>query len=252
MSENPTEILARRYFESESVVNHYFREGQRIGLWRSEERLFRTLFAMGDRILDLGCGTGRIAFGLETLGFSSVSGADYSAAMVDGARQIAEGTGSEVMFEQADARALPWGEGQFDGVIFGFNGFFMIPGHGERLKALKEIHRILKPGGRYLFTGHDRELNNQKAHWQQETERRQTEASSKQGSDFGDVISDTQLGTMYIHSTTNEEVFDLLRTHGFENIESWYRSELSNEPSDVRQFSDECRFWKAVKKSQGI
>ena len=64
MFENPIEIIARSYFESEKVVSHYFCEGHRVGLWQSEKALFTSLFSKTDRILDLGCGAGRIAFGL--------------------------------------------------------------------------------------------------------------------------------------------------------------------------------------------
>ena len=247
MSENPAESVARRYFESEKVVSHYFHEGHRVGLWESEKKLFASVFSKQDRILDLGCGTGRIAFGLEKLGFRSVMGADYSAKMIEGARLIAEGTDSSVTFLQADARQMPFAADTFDSVIFGFNGFFMIPGHKERMKALNEIHRILKMGGCFIFTGHDRNLRNQRDHWQEKALRMRREVADTTSEDFGDVVAETEWGTMFIHSTTEEDVADLLNSSGFSNVETWLRSELGNEGAMVRAFSDECRFWKATK-----
>ncbi|MDG2170346.1 MAG: class I SAM-dependent methyltransferase [Opitutales bacterium] len=248
MAKNPVESIARSYFESKQVVDHYFMESHRVGLWQSESRLFQSSLQKNDRILDLGCGTGRIAFGLENLGYTSVSGADYSSGMVAVAKQIAESLGSKLSFIEADARCLPWSDGEFDGVIFGFNGFFMIPGHEERLKALKEIHRVLKPGCHFIFTGHDRELSNQRDHWQNKEAAPPT-GGVQQGGDteFGDVVSKTELGTMYIHSTSTEFVELMLLDHGFENVETWLRSELGNESALVRNFSDECRFWTASK-----
>lgn len=247
MSENPAESIASSYFESEQVVSHYFREGHRVGLWRSEEVLCNSLLSENDQILDLGCGTGRIAFGLEKLGFGNVQGADFSAGMIEGARQIAEGLGSQVDFRQADARDMPWADEAFDAIVFGFNGFFMIPGNDQRIKALSEIYRVLKPGGIFIFTGHDRNLNNQRLHWDDLSKRPPDKKGTEANGDFGDVIADTKLGTMYIHSTTDADVSKLLRTHGFENIESWFRSELANERPEVREFADECRFWKGNK-----
>lgn len=247
MAKNPVESIARSYFESKQVVDHYFMESHRVGLWQSESRLFQSSFGKNDQILDLGCGTGRIAFGLENLGFTSVSGADYSSGMVAGAKQIGDSLGSKLSFIEADARCLPWQAGEFDGVIFGFNGFFMIPGHEERLKALQEIHRVLKPGGHFLFTGHDRELSNQRDHWLGKEVELPAAGGHSGDTEFGDVVSKTELGTMYIHSTSTEIVERMLLEHGFEKVDTWLRSELGNESALVRNFSDECRFWAASK-----
>jgi len=65
--------------------------------------------------------------------------------------------------------------------------------------------------------------------------------------DFGDVIESTGLGLMYIHSTSEEQVASLLKESGFDLIETCLRQELGNEEYVVRRFSDECRFWVAVK-----
>lgn len=245
--ENTLEEVARRYFESERVVNHYFRNGHRVGLWKSEEILLTRTFAKEAHLLDLGCGTGRIAFGLEKLGYVNVSGADYSESMIQGARTIAEAIGSRVNFFQADARELPWEEESFEGIIFGFNGFFMIPGTAAREKALGEIHRVLKPGGYFVFTGHDRSLPSQASHWNQIASQWQAGTHSKNSLEFGDVVEDAGLGTMYIHSTALEDTAQLLGKGGFKRVETWSRRELANENSQVREFADECRFWKAKK-----
>jgi ubiquinone/menaquinone biosynthesis C-methylase UbiE len=247
MAENPIEKIAKAYFESESVVSHYVRESHRVGLWNSEKALFRNRFSTEDHLLDLGCGTGRIAFGLEALGFANIEGADFSEAMIESALMIKDSKQSCIRFLQADARALPWPDNFFDGVIFGFNGFFMIPGEMERRKALKEIHRVLKMGGSYIFTGHDRSFSNQQDHWTQEELHWLNGMQDNRKVDFGDVIESTGLGLMYIHSTSEEQVASLLKESGFDLIETCLRQELGNEEYVVRRFSDECRFWVAVK-----
>ena len=247
MSENPVEKIAKAYFESELVVSHYVRESHRVGLWNSEKALFKNRFSKDEHLLDLGCGTGRIAFGLEALGFTHVQAADFSANMIESAQLIRESEQSRILFRQADARNLPWPDNYFQGVIFGFNGFFMIPGEIERLKALKEIHRVLKRGGTYIFTGHDRNFSNQKDHWTEEELQWRSGKEDKRKVDFGDVLESTELGLMYIHSTSEEQTELLLREVGFDSIQTYLRQELGNEGYAVRRFSDECRFWLAVK-----
>src|SRR3954462_6564324 len=63
-------------------------------------------------------------------------------------------------FEHADARDLSHFEsGQFDFILFSFNGIDFV-NHIDRLRILKEIARVLDPGGVYAFSSHnlDREL----------------------------------------------------------------------------------------------
>jgi SAM-dependent methyltransferase len=247
MAENPLEKIAKAYFESEVVVDHYFRVGHRIGLWESEKRIIQDTFRKDGLLLDLGCGTGRIAFGMEALGYIEVRAVDYSKGMIEAARLIAEGLGSRVNFRCDDARRLSFEASSFDGVIFGFNGLFMIPKESDRRRALAEIFRILKPGGRFICTGHDRGLVNQREYWESKGTERSVGGSKSDKSDFGDVVAETELGKMFIHSTTEAEAHRLLKGEGFIDIQSKMRRELANEDSAVRQFSDECRFWRAMK-----
>ena len=101
------------------------------------------------------------------------------------------------------------------------------------------------------MTGHDRRLRTQRDHWRRKAETFRPGIDGIPGEDFGDVMADTELGRMYIYSTTEQEVADLLQAHGFSEVETWLRSELGNEDGSVRAFSDECRFWKTVKSGRG-
>ncbi len=250
MPEKRLEKIAKAYFESDQVVEHYFRESQRIGLWKSEDRIIQDSFLKNESLMDLGCGTGRIAFAMEELGYKRLYAVDYSVGMIEAAQLVARSLGSKVKLLAADARALPFENGCFDGIIFGFNGLFMIPNLADRKQALDEIFRVLKPGGRFICTGHDRNLGNQRVHWTLERSRwKENQADHAEKYEFGDVVAETELGSMYIHSTTETEALDLLNSAGFVNVQSWLRRELGNEGPEVRQFSDECRFWKAIKTS---
>lgn len=97
----------------------------------------------GNKVLDLCCGPGMIsaaamARGAETLGidFSSVA-VEIAAANVPGAD-----------FRQGDAQSLPPGDDSFDAVLCGF-GIIHLP---DPAKALSEIRRVLRPGGRVALS----------------------------------------------------------------------------------------------------
>lgn len=52
----------------------------------------------------------------------------------------------QVVFQNADATALPFADASFDAVICQFGIMFF-----DRDKGFREVYRTLKPGGRYLF-----------------------------------------------------------------------------------------------------
>jgi arsenite methyltransferase len=103
--------------------------------------------APGDAVLDIGCGAGvdsLVAAHLVGAG-GRVVGLDVTPAMIERARahQVRLGL-ANVTFQVGDAEALPFPDNDFDAVIS--NGVFNLTLNKE--KALKEAHRVLKPGGR--------------------------------------------------------------------------------------------------------
>ncbi|MEM9160081.1 MAG: methyltransferase domain-containing protein, partial [Verrucomicrobiota bacterium] len=77
------------YFDDPRTVDHYMKAVANVGLWESEEAVFCEYFDESDRILDLGCGAGRIALGLNRLGYERIVGADLSLKMVERAQEVA-------------------------------------------------------------------------------------------------------------------------------------------------------------------
>ena len=111
----------------------------------------------GQRLLDLGCGTGRHAVPLAGRGLA-VTGVDLSPAMLQRARARADDAGVEVELIEADARDLPHGLGPYDAVICLCEGAFcLVPDDAEPLvhdrAILASIHDLLLPGGRLVLTG---------------------------------------------------------------------------------------------------
>ncbi len=99
----------------------------------------------GQRLLDLGCGLGDDVLALaERVGPSgSVVGADVSEAMIEEARRRAP-PGLPVSFQVADARALPFEDGAFDGV----RSERLLMHVPETSRVLSEMARVTRPGGR--------------------------------------------------------------------------------------------------------
>jgi SAM-dependent methyltransferase len=127
------------------------------GLFESEAVILDRLRPelIGKRLLDIGIGAGRTTpFLLEIS--TDYTGIDYSAPLVDRARNKFE---LNSIF-QCDARDMRrFHDKSFDFVLFSFNGLDCIS-HEGRLKAVAEVNRVLKPGGIFMFSSHNRSYRN--------------------------------------------------------------------------------------------
>jgi len=237
----------KAFYGTDVVVGHYARATANIGLWQSEEHLIRKLFKQDDRIIELGSGTGRISIGMAELGYQHVMGVEISRAMVKEARRIARLLELSVVFRTGDATELSYEDSLFDGAIFGFNGLMQIPGRETRRAAMVEIGRVVRPGGLFLFTTHDRNLSRYKKFWRQEQRRWDRGEQSPELLEFGDKYEDTDLGKVFIHVPVPEEIREDLMATGWKCEWDSLRSQVCQEALPVREFSDECRFWVARK-----
>jgi SAM-dependent methyltransferase len=97
----------------------------------------------GVRVLDEATGPGYVAAAAARRG-AHVTAGDFSAAMVDEARR----RHPELDVREADAEALPFGDGAFDAVVMNFGVLHL----AQPDLAFAEVHRVLRPGGRFAFT----------------------------------------------------------------------------------------------------
>lgn len=237
----------QEHFRDPRALEHYTHAAAHLGLWVSEEQVFQRVFRREEHILDLGCGAGRIAFGLWDLGFRRITGADFVPEMVDCAVELAEMIGKPIEFIQADATALDFVESSFDGIIFGFNGLMQIPGRERRHLAFSEIWRVLRPGGFFVFTTHDRSNRRFREFWEAEVRRWMKGEQDPRLVELGDSYYESSIGATFMHIPTRQEVLEDLAATGWEHQEDFLRSEIAREPAKIREFSDECRFWIARK-----
>jgi ubiquinone/menaquinone biosynthesis C-methylase UbiE len=100
----------------------------------------------GDRVLDVGCGTGVVAVTAARLG-ARVSGLDLTPELLDQARRSAPLAGVEVDWHEGDAEKLPFPDASFDVVLSQFGHMFA----PRPDVVLAEMLRVLKPGGRLGF-----------------------------------------------------------------------------------------------------
>ena len=100
----------------------------------------------GERVLDVGCGTGIVARGAarRLAGGGAVVGLDASPPMLAVARAASARAGLAVEWREGRAEALPFPDGAFDLALCQFALMFF----GDRPRALAEMRRVLAPGGR--------------------------------------------------------------------------------------------------------
>jgi|TARA_B110000037_G_scaffold212998_3_gene266747 SAM-dependent methyltransferase len=237
------EDIGKDYFSRPAVIDHYLRATAAIGLWESEEFLLKRYFQNTDTLLEVGCGTGRIALGMHEIGFAHVIGIDLSRPMVKEARRAALQLDYGVSFQVADACALPFEDALYEGAIFGFNGLMQIPGREPRRAALGEIKRVVAKGGHLIFTAHDRSTSSFRDYWEAEAVRWEAGEQDARLAEFGDRIIECDEGDLFIHVPSFEEVKEDLAATGWTEVFTALRQDIANESEAVREFADECRFW---------
>lgn len=240
----------KAYFQSSRVVEHYARATRSLGLWASEEKIFTRVFKSENTLIDLGTGTGRIPIGLCELGFHRVLGIDFEPMMIAEARRMAKILEYSVHFRSMDVRNLEFEDNLFEGAIFSFNGLMQIPGREDRRLALSEIFRVIEAGAYFVFTTHDRDQNKYREFWAHEKQLWRNGRQKTELLEYGDRCESTEFGNLFIHIPSCEEVREDLRATGFQIETDVLRSDIANESQEVRDFSDECRFWIARKPNQ--
>jgi SAM-dependent methyltransferase len=144
-------------------MGSYMTYGSRIGKLRTRDRLLDAVAELrpwrgSEAVLDVGCGRGLMVIGAAKRLLAADNGlavgidlwrtedqsANTPAAALDNAR--IEGVADRVRIDTGDARGLPHADGSFDVVI----SHWVVHNLGraeDRLKALDEMFRVLRPGG---------------------------------------------------------------------------------------------------------
>jgi SAM-dependent methyltransferase len=101
----------------------------------------------GQRVLDVGCGTGVVAITAALKG-AKVSGLDLTPELLERARENARIGGLDIDWREGDVEQLPFADGEFDVVLSQFGHMFA----PRPEVATAEMLRVLKPGGTIAFS----------------------------------------------------------------------------------------------------
>ncbi|MEH0841090.1 class I SAM-dependent methyltransferase [Micromonospora sp. CPCC 205711] len=96
----------------------------------------------GDRVLDVAAGSGNAAIPAALAG-ARVTASDLTPELLEVGRRLAAEQGAELAWQQADAEALPFADGEFDTVL-SCVGVMFAPHHRA---AADELVRVCRPGG---------------------------------------------------------------------------------------------------------
>jgi len=123
-----------------SIHEKYSRNKQPFGEWVTGHYKLQP----GERVLELGCGTGSMWRGVTLPESCRVTLTDYSEGMLAEARANAAHLCAD--FAAVDAQAIPFPDASFDVVIANMM-LYHVP---DIALALREIRRVLRPGGRFI------------------------------------------------------------------------------------------------------
>lgn len=136
--------VAARYDRTNAVLSL-----RRDRVWRRATRRALALYP-GERVLDVGAGTGTSTAGLSRTGAYAV-GTDISLGMLAAGRQARP----RVPLLAGDALALPFADATFDAVTISF----ALRNLTDPVAGLKELHRVTRPGGRVVVCEFSHPIN---------------------------------------------------------------------------------------------
>lgn len=143
MKEKTAKEILEKTKKDYNLIAHGFSESRK-GLW-PELLYFKNYINPGDKILDLGCGNGRLRALFKDMRVE-YTGLDSSDKLIKLAKEDEKLRLQKQRFIVGDALDLPFKSPKFD-IVFSIAVAHHIPSKNLRLKFLKEVRRVLKPEG---------------------------------------------------------------------------------------------------------
>jgi ubiquinone/menaquinone biosynthesis C-methylase UbiE len=130
-----------------------------LGLKFRQETIDYAAIRPGEWVLDVGCGTGVLTrLAATVVGNEGVAiGIDPARKMIEVARRNAAREDSSAQFHLLAMEELPYEDGNFDGALASFMLHHLPP--EVKRQGLREVYRVLRPGGRLLVVDLDRPRN---------------------------------------------------------------------------------------------
>ena len=196
------------YVNSERVAREYDDALAGSALLDVDLQFCQKHFSKPGRLIDLGCGTGRLLMPFAKLGFDCV-GVDLSDAMLDVVREKAKKSQVRVELHKANLVDLDqFANGAFDYAACLFSTLGMIREQANRRRFLAHVRRILQPGGVFVVHAHNSQY-------------RFGRGLGKRGVEPGDRTMPQHRGgaELTIHHYSRREINSELAAAGFRVIE---------------------------------
>lgn len=173
----------------------------------------------GDKVLDAGCGNGRLSEIFQKIKADYI-GVDSSSSIIRLARRMYPAE----KFVLGEIINLPFAENSFD-AVFSVAVFQHIPSKELRLKALASIQRVLKPKGIFIMTNWNL--------WQNQFKSLRFKYNFRKifglnKMDFNDFLKPWKspfghvLAERYLHAYKREEIENLLKESGFKILKNYF------------------------------
>jgi ubiquinone/menaquinone biosynthesis C-methylase UbiE len=210
------------YTQQPAIATGYDQSISNSPLSRHDTEVLFQHFRSPERLVDLGCGTGRHAVAFAQQGYD-VLGVDLSAEMLRQLQQkanLANVTVAGLRANLCELDGLP--DGCFDSAILMYATLGMIPAAADRSRVLQQVQRIVKPGGRFALHVHNKWFNlfdSQGRAWLW----RDVWRSWWHRQPAGDrIVHDRGIPNFQMHVFSQHEIGKLLHDAGFQ-IEAWHR-----------------------------
>jgi ubiquinone/menaquinone biosynthesis C-methylase UbiE len=204
------------YLHDSAVARNYDEGLADSSLFNIDLEFAERYFNQPGRIIDLGCGTGRLLLNFAQRGYW-VLGVDLSEAMLARARDKAAAAGLHVHLVKANLVELDaFADQSFDYAACLFSTLGMIQGSTERLRVIQNTYRLLRPGGRLLLHVHNRWFNA----WNPEGRRwliKDWLTTLTRRTERGNKLMPVHQGVagLTLHLFTRREIKDSLKRAGF-------------------------------------
>lgn len=213
-----------RSYNNAEIVNYYSKFIS-AGLFHYEELLIKKYFVIGGKTLDVGCGAGRVTIPLFERGYQ-VIGMDYAEKMIEAARAL----NGSVDYRVGNILSTSFSDQEFDNIIFSFNGLMLLGTYEYRLLATKEIRRMLKRDGNFIFTTPYLDNKVTKPYWREKANSLQININGmtwEQQIELGEEYLEDYNNGFFLHVPFISEIKKMMDEAGMEVLFSARRLDYS-------------------------